>query len=737
MSKGSTPILQVVLPVPLRHHFDYLACDHYPAHGLQTGIRVLVPFGKRKQQVGILTGVSSTSEINRHKLKRISKIIDDTPLFDPSYFKLLCWASDYYHYPLGELIFNTLPGLLRNGKRAELEGITIWQLNNMVHQGRSSLPLRAHKQQAILDLLKHDSKGLTEDQLNDHFGNWRSAMNSLLDKGLVSKSLSHEVALRDSYITESISLSGEQHRVFETIRSELDSARRFLLDGITGSGKTEIYLEVVREVVAQGKQALLLVPEIGLTPHFISRIRKRINAHLVVLHSGLSDSERLQAWLEAREGIASVILGTRSAVWTPLKNPGIFIVDEEHDPSYKQQDNFRYSARDIAIMRSNYAGVPVVLGSATPSLESLHNADIDKFKRIVLSERLEKAALPRFEIIDMRKQKTRNALSDSLVKAIKNVLDNNKQVLLFLNRRGYSPILMCHACGWIDSCSRCNLPLTYHKSSHRLICHHCGSQGIPAVKCPECDASELVRIGYGTERLAETLEELFPDATILRIDRDSTRRKGSMQDFVDRINSGEADILVGTQMLAKGHHFPEITLVGIIDADRGLYSADFRASERMAQIITQVSGRAGRASDPGVVILQTHFPDHPLLTILLNHDYNRFARLLMQERLSTNLPPFSYMVLLRAESFEQDLPVAFLNDAARVLHKESAGIEVSGPFPAPIEQRAGKYRFQLLLQANNRIELQKAIRPWITELEKHRHSKKIRWSIDVDPQEIL
>jgi primosomal protein N' (replication factor Y) len=737
MTRRSSPILQVALPVPLRRHFDYLAHEDMPEKFLQPGMRVLVPFGKSTQQTGIVIGASSTSNVAMHKLKRIIKVIDHQPLFDPAHFELLRWTSEYYHYPLGELLFSTLPVALRNGKAAELPSVVVWKIRVPLNDQRPAIPVRARKQQALFDLMQLNACGLSEQELTSNFANWRGPMQALLERGLVESQSRPASTAANNHAAIKVTLNEEQQHAFDVIRSDLSSAKRFLLDGITGSGKTEIYLEVINHIVRQGKQAMLLVPEIGLTPHFIARIRERINARLVVLHSGLSDSERLQSWLEAREGCADVILGTRSAVWTPLKAPGIFIVDEEHDPSYKQQESFRYSARDIAILRSNYANVPVILGSATPSLESLHNVDLDKYKRIVVSGRVDNAVLPDYHVIDMRTRKASNPLSEPLIIAIRKVLEQKKQTLLFLNRRGYSPVLMCHHCGWVNTCSRCNLPLTYHKQRNLQICHHCGSQARPAPACPECHKAELLQIGYGTERITEVLADLFPAATILRIDRDTTRRKGSMENFVDRINSGEADILVGTQMLAKGHHFPDITLVGIIDADRGLYSADFRASERMAQLITQVSGRAGRAKDPGMVMIQTHFPAHPLLTTLLQHDYHTFARLLLQERKSVNLPPYSYMALLRAESFEQNMPVTFLHTAVTLLNNQTTELEISGPFPAPIEKRSGKYRFQLLLQSDNRMRLQKALLAWVYDLEHLPLGKKIRWSLDVDPQEML
>lgn len=736
MPKGYAEILHIALPVPVRHHFDYLACRDQPEHNLQPGMRVLVPFGRQKQCVGMLVGISGTSLVATHKLKPVAKILDEQPLIDLEHLTLLRWASDYYHYPLGELIFSTLPVFLKLGKKAICTGQMLWRLSLKGRLDDISLPGRSKKQRQLIDLLKASVSGLSDQQLNEIIAGWRAPLKILLTKGLVERVASAPVQITDSPLEE-IVLNNEQQAAVNIISADLGTNKRFLLDGITGSGKTEVYLKAISEVLQQGKQAIILVPEIGLTPQLISRFRQRIRAHMVVLHSGLSDGERLAAWMQAREGIARIVLGTRSAIWTPLQSPGIFIIDEEHDPSYKQQESFRYSARDIAILRANNAKVPIILGSATPSLESLHNASLGRIERITLAQRAENAVLPEFRIVDMRRQKLIGALSDPLVTAIARVLAEKKQVLLYLNRRGYSPVLMCHSCGWIGKCTRCNVPYTVHKLSDTLICHHCGThQRVPA-SCPECGDTDLVNIGYGTERLTEVLKDKFPTARVLRIDRDSTRRKGSMEKYMDSIHAGEIDILVGTQMLAKGHHFPGITLVGIIDADRGLYSADFRASERMAQIIIQVSGRAGRASHPGVVMIQTHTPDHPYLSALVSRNYNSFAQMLLEERKSTNLPPYSYMALLRAEAFVQKAPLAFLNSASTLLQQAKPAVQVYGPFPAPVEKRSGKYRFQLILQSNNRSGLQKALLPWIKQLDELKAGKKIRWSLDVDPQEML
>lgn len=737
MSSSRSQVLQVVLPVPVRHHFDYLPVSGIAMNDLVPGMRVQVPFGRNKYSVGLITGIASTSALDYKRLKRAEKVLDEQPLLDEGHLKLLKWASDYYQYPLGEVIFSSLPVMLKTGKKAAPPELTRWRLQTGANP--SGLSSRSKKQHHLLALLQAHPDGLVAEQLDELMEGWRTPMSALIDKVLVTRIQTPLVPALPVTAPETVQLNDVQQRAFDTISAGLFANRRFLLDGITGSGKTEIYLEIIRRVIASGKQALILVPEIGLTPQLIARFRQRLQAHMVVLHSGLSDGERMSAWLQARDGTASIILGTRSAVWTPLHNPGVFIVDEEHDSSYKQQEGFRYSARDIAIVRANNAKVPVILGSATPSLETLHNVDLGKTERIILDKRAEQALLPEFRIVDIRGQKAGGALSGSLIAAIHKVVSENKQVLLYLNRRGYAPVLMCDPCGWVGKCLRCEVPFTVHKSQGKLTCHHCGSQQAIPDSCPVCAEKDLIHVGHGTERLVESVQQSFPTARILRIDRDSTRRKGSMERYLQSIRNGEVDILIGTQMLAKGHHLPGITLVGIIDADRGLYSADFRASEKMAQTIIQVSGRAGRANDPGTVMIQTHFPEHPFLNALIRRDYHTFTRILLQERTSAVLPPYSSLVLIRAEAVDQKTPMAFLSAARQLLQQEDlpATVEIHGPFPAPVEKRAGKFRFQLLLQSVNRSALQKVLRSWIPQLDTLKETKKIRWSVDVDPQEML
>ncbi|MFQ5660896.1 MAG: primosomal protein N' [Gammaproteobacteria bacterium] len=728
-------ILQVAIAVPLRRHFDYLI-DEIPAgQMLLPGIRLRVPFGKSKVKTAILLGTAERSEIEHHRLKDITGIIDNEPLFPISHLELLQWASDYYHHPIGEVIFSTIPALLRQGKPPIRKTSIIWRLSDAGKQIDETRMKRAPKQADFIRLLRTYPDGLPHSELNNR--NWQPVLKALQKKGFIEKTGLAVTHNSKSSANSNITLNPDQNAAVNSVKANIGQYQRFLLNGVTGSGKTEVYINIIKHVIHAGRQALILVPEIGLTPQLIRRMEDRIQSRIVVLHSALSDGERLQAWLDARDGHASVVLGTRSAIWTPLKRAGVFIIDEEHDLSYKQQDSFRYSARDIAIMRAKMLNIPVVLGSATPSLESLQNISNGRFIQLKLSGRAGNARPPEINLIDMRAQQMTGAFSKTLLDAIDDKLKQHQQILLFLNKRGFSPVVMCHTCGWIAKCERCNIHMIYHKHYHRLSCHHCGKQTPLLKTCPGCGAPELLNIGHGTERLTETLTHIFPGARIVRIDRDTTRRKGGMKEMLDAINAGDADILVGTQMLAKGHHFANLTLVGVIDADSGLFSTDFRSSERMAQLIVQVSGRSGRSVRHGSVLIQTHFPRHPLLLSLVHQDYPEFARILLKEREQSRLPPFSYLALLRAEDYHAGNVQDFLADAKSLIEEQSHGIEIFGPLPAPMEKRAGRLRFQILIQSEDRLRLNHALGPWSKALESLPGAKKVRWSLDVDPLDVL
>jgi len=531
-------------------------------------------------------------------------------------------------------------------------------------------------------------------------------------------------------------LNAEQQEAVTAVIQHKETFQVFLLEGVTGSGKTEVYLQSIQSVLDDQKQVLVLIPEIGLTPQTIQRFRERFSEPVVALHSGLTERERLNAWVWANNGIAKIIIGTRSAIFTPFKNLGLIVVDEEHDHSFKQQDGFRYHARDLAIMRAHFNHIPILLGSATPSLESLHNAEQKRYCHLRLLERAGLAKLPTFEVLDIRKKPLEQGLSAPLLTAIKEHLSQGDQVMLFLNRRGFAPVLMCHACGWMAECKRCDTRMTYHQRPQRLHCHRCDAQQAVISVCGHCQAVELHTIGLGTERLEMTLAEHFPDASIARIDRDNTQHKGAIEKLLEGIQSGEHHILVGTQMLAKGHHFPKVTLVAIVDTDGGFFSSDFRALERMGQLILQVSGRAGRAEKWGKVMIQTHYPDHPLLNQLLKEGYSAFAKTILQERRDAFLPPYAFFALFRAEAHQLSQTLQFLNAIRNKIKVEKDQIQMAGPYPCPIARRAGYHRSQLIIQAKQRPVLQQFLKSLLSEIETISHKPKVRWSLDIDPVEL-
>lgn len=573
----------------------------------------------------------------------------------------------------------------------------------------------------------------------------KDSLDLLKEKGLVELEVRrHSTPPREGgWLAQAeLPLNPEQRAAFEAVRASHGGFHCFLLAGVTGSGKTEVYLQLIRETLAAGRQALVLIPEINLGPQTLARFERRFNARIALLHSALTDRERLDAWLAARDGEADIVIGTRSALFTPLKRPGLIIVDEEHDASYKQQDGLRYHARDLALVRARLENVPILLGSATPALESLHNAQAGRYGLLRLTQRAGGAHPPKFIRLDVKSMPLDAGLSRPLQQAIGDTLAAGQQVLVFLNRRGFAPTLLCHDCGWISQCPRCDARMTVHQGSGELRCHHCDHRQRPPMNCPQCGKLDLRPLGAGTERAEERLRILFPNHPVLRIDRDSTSRKHAMRDLFATINSGEPCILVGTQMLAKGHHFPRVTLVAILDADGGLFSADFRASERMAQQIVQVAGRAGRAEEPGRVLIQTHLADHPLLVQLTEDGYFAFAEQALSERRAAGLPPFAHLALLRAEAHKPGQAEAFLDSAcsaAEQLLEQMGGpeVELLGPVPAPMERRAGKHRAQLLLQCMSRAPLHRLLTPWLQSLEQLPGGRQVRWSLDIDPIDLF
>jgi primosomal protein N' (replication factor Y) len=644
---------------------------------------------------------------------------------------LLEWAADYYHHPLGEVLAAAIPQWLRAGRPARAPQVSAWRL---VGEPDPKKLARAPVQGRIAKALAAAPAGLEAEQLIALSARWRPAIAALERHGWVAHESRDCLPPLKTGVEPGPALNDAQHAAAQAI-SGARGYCSFLLHGITGSGKTEVYLAAVREVLARGRQVLVLVPEIGLTPQLVARFERRLATRVAMLHSALTDRMRFCAWQLAAEGRAGVVLGTRSAVFTPLPDLGLIIVDEEHDTSYKQQEGFRYSARDLAVMRAAREKLPIVLGSATPSLESLRHARAGGYRLLELPERTGAASLPAVKLLDMRRLAADEGLSHPLRTALAARLARGEQSLLFLNRRGFAPVWMCHACGWIAPCHRCDARLTYHQRRQKLICHHCGHEEARPGKCPHCQAEGLKPHGEGTERIEQALARLLPKARIVRLDRDTTRAAGALEERLARINAGEADILVGTQMLSKGHDFPNVTLVGVLDADQGLYSADFRAPERLVQQILQVAGRAGRADKPGEVLIQTWHPEHPLFAAFARHDYKAFADLLLAERREAQYPPYRFLALLRAESPRAGEALAFLSHARRLAGAPS-GVQLMDPVPAPMERRQGRSRAQLLVQAESRKPLHEFLAGWVRRLAEAKEARRVRWSLDVDPADL-
>jgi primosomal protein N' (replication factor Y) len=725
-------IAHLALDVPLSAHFDYLAAG---VSEQDIGRRALVPFGRRLM-IGVIVGVSDTPTVEGVTLKPLKQILRDVPPLPPEVMRLARFCADYYHHPLGQVLATLLPQRLRRTEPLGRLSEAVYRLS-AAGQAASieALPARAAVKRKVLAAL-HAQGQLTRGELAELSPSAGKAMQEFIALGWVEESsapLAARTPAAPYNVKPAPTLNAEQAQAIAAIRAEAGRFAPWLLQGVTGSGKTEVYMHLIADVLAQGKQALILVPEINLTPQTEARFRTRFpEASIVSLHSNLSEGERLKHWLIAHEGNAQIVLGTRLAVFTPMPRLGLIVVDEEHDGSFKQQDGMRYSARDVAVFRAHEKKIPIVLGSATPALETWYNARGERYRLLELKERaVEAARHPQVRCIDLRREQLTEGLSAPLIMALKQRLKRGEQSLLFINRRGYAPVLVCGACGWLAGCPRCTSRLVVHLKEQRMRCHHCGHEERVPRHCPTCGAIELAPVGHGTQRLEETLAKFIPEARVLRVDRDSTRRKNALPEMLEKVHAEEVDILVGTQMLAKGHDFPKLTLVGILNADSGLYSADFRASEKLFAQLLQVSGRAGRASDNGEVLIQTAFPDHSLFAALKSGDYTAFAEALLAEREQLGLPPFSSQAMLRAEAHSLESAMRFLREAI-ALAPDSKQVSVYDPVPALMARLAGKERAQLLVESSSRGALQKFLSAWMPALEAHK-TRNVRWALDVDP----
>ena len=727
-------ILRVALDVPLDTLFDYLD----GGFDAEIGQRVLVPFGRRKL-VGVVLEKADASEMAVERIKSVTQVFQGEPTLSPDVLKILGFCADYYHAPLGQVVMSALPARLREPRPALPEKRIGYRLTDAGKAaGEDSLPKQAVLQRKLW-LAMSLAGAVAEQTLAGISAGWRTAM-----KPLLAKQWAEPVELDAAFVdrfpepVRRPELNPDQQQAVEAITAQLGGFHAALLHGITGSGKTEVYMRLLEEALREkAAQVLVLVPEINLTPQLEGRFRARFPAeNMVSLHSQMSDGDRLRNWRLAEAGQARIVIGTRLSVFTPMPNLSLIVVDEEHDASYKQQDGMRYSARDVAVVRAKFADVPVLLGSATPSLETWHNAQSGRYQLLTLATRAVAAAqLPEIDCIDTRTPMLRDGLTPGLIEALRDRLARGEQSLLFINRRGYSPALLCSACAWVAPCPRCTSRLVVHLRERRLRCHHCGHEERILQQCPKCGNPDLHPTGQGTQRLEVTLSELFPEARVLRVDRDSTRRKGALAGMMADVHGKRVDILVGTQMLAKGHDFPNLTLVGVVDTDSALFSPDFRASERLFAQLMQVAGRAGRAEKPGQVLIQTAFPDHVLFHSLKQHDFAKFAGSQLEERRLAHFPPYCFQALLSGEAGRFELVTDFFAAASLAAGQIVASVTVYDPVRPQMARLKGMERAQLLVQAESRNDLQRFLGKWIAAIRTLPLAGKVRWAVDVDPLE--
>ena len=724
-------VFKVSIPHTNRDFFDYYADTVEPC----IGARVWVPF-RKQMRMGVVIGHYVPPQPHA-TTKSMIAIIDDKPLLTGEVLALCHWISSYYQSPLSEVIPLALPKKYRSGDESQLPTCNYYQLAVDVDQAYELLTSRSPRQRLLINLF--GSGQATEIVLSKkrvlQAGFTTAQLDALVAKGILAMHVEREKPSPPSMPQKKpLHLNSDQDFAVQTISANLESYRCFLLQGVTGSGKTEVYLHVIAKVLAAGRQVLVLVPEIGLTPQLLARFRERFSEPMAVIHSSLNDTERQLAWQWAQEEEVKLVIGTRAAIFTPMPALGLIVIDEEHDASLKQMDGVRYFARDTALMRAHLRHIPIILGSATPSLESLHNCTINKYTRLRLSQKALNSKPLHYQILDIRNQLLQHGLASSTLAIIKDHLEQKNQVLVFINRRGFAPVLLCHQCGWMADCRACDAHLTMHRSQGRLICHHCGlTQPIPT-HCHSCQSRELLPVGAGTQRVHEYLSTAFPSIPIVRVDRDAVSKKQALDACLAQINEGTAQLIVGTQMLAKGHHFPRLTLVVVLDADNGFHNQDFRALERLGQLLTQVAGRAGRAEFPGQVVIQTHVPQHPLLNLLVQQGYDAFAESLLTTRQQAELPPYHFLTVIRAQDKALPKLLHFLHAIKKQLH--AADMHVLGPAPAPLARKAGLHRMQLLVKSPSRKKLNAAltqVREWITI---NKMGNALRWNIDVDPMDL-
>lgn len=728
-------VIHIALPVPLPRLFDYLPINNESKEHYPTGSCVRVKFANR-MLTGVVMGSDNKTDVAHNKLKSIDRRLDDEVILDDKQRELASWIANYYHAPLGEVLALMLPVSLRKGEHLNSTCERVWHKKASSFNGRLGT-----KQAQLWQLFTNQAHYLHSELTAQGFS--LKQLNSLKEKALIEErfELPTPSPFKKENTQPSFSTNSEQQQIIDAINKQ-QYFQVNLLEGITGSGKTEVYLHCIQHCLNEHKKALVLVPEIGLTPQTVRRFEQRFDTGIVLIHSGLNDKQRLKAWRQMRENKASILIGTRSAIFTPISNLGLIILDEEHDNSFKQQEGIRYHARNIALIVAKQNDIPVILGSATPSLESLHNAQQGKYQHFKLLKRAGNARLPSLNIQPMFNALSHNGLADSLLDRIEEHLKAQQQVLIFINRRGFAPILQCEKCGWQADCPQCDARLSLHQAPPMLMCHHCEYRTPIPTTCPSCGNKELQAQGQGTERLESYLQAQFSDTKVSRIDSDNMSNKEAFANLLDELNQGEPCILIGTQMLAKGHHFPHVTLVIILESDAGLFSSDFRGMELSAQLITQVSGRAGRAQYPGEVWIQSHYPEHPQLLTLLHQGYHELACELLEQRQTQHLPPYTHMAMVRFLSNHAERAKQLgeqVREHIQLIQQqhfnENEQVQILGPFPAIMAKRAGRYRFNLQLTAHNRVALHKLIEGATQFLEQRANSHQVQWHLDIEPLE--
>lgn len=720
-------IYQVCILNTRRDYFDYEGGGLNPC----IGARVWVPF-RNQVRLGVVIGINSNQP--QVPLKCISSIIDDHPIISSELLELCLWIGSYYQSALSEVLPLALPKKYRLGQPGQLPTGDFYQLITPFEHAKNKISSRSRKQLELIELLNSHKEPVSKNYLT-RMGYNSSQLLALANAEIIS--LTQQIILPEQSTQEPelpLTLNPEQAVAVSIMLEHLQHYHCFLLQGVTGSGKTEVYLQVIAKVLEQGKQVLVLVPEIGLTPQLLARFTARFKEPIAVIHSNLNETERQIAWQLAKDKHVKMVIGTRAAIFTPMPELGLIVIDEEHDGSLKQMEGVRYSARDTALMRAHLANIPIILGSATPSLESVHNCKQNKYTLLRLNHKALTSTPLHYQLIDLRSQNLQHGLATPTLKIIEEHLQKQNQVLVFINRRGFAPVLLCHQCGWMVDCKACDSHLTLHKLAGQMICHHCGLSQKKPNHCKSCHSNELIPVGAGTQRVHEFLSSCFPQINVLRIDRDAVRKKNSLDEHLDKISTGDAQLIVGTQMLAKGHHFPRLSLVVVLDADAGLYNQDFRALEHLGQLLTQVSGRAGRAEHPGQVLIQTHLPNHPLLNLLIKQGYDEFADALLTSRQEAELPPFHYLAVIRAQGKNQSQVLKFLHATKDQIQINP--LTVMGPAPAPLPRKANQHRMQLLIKSPSRKALKSSLtqlREWLTI---NKLNNGVRWNVDVDPMDL-